>query len=74
MSKWEEVIYDEIKHYIENEINYIKRYDSDLIDDLVYLKNITDEDIRDMSDRIVNNDYLNEYLNEMIHQQLYEKR
>lgn len=70
MSKWEEVYLDEINYFIEYYIN--DEFEDDK--DKKILKEITDEDKRDVVDRLINDDEINQTINEAIRYYLFHRR
>lgn len=70
MSKWEEVYMEEIEWFIDNYIN--DEFEDD--EDKKILKEITDEDKRDVVDRLLNDDEINSAINEAIRYYLFHRR
>lgn len=70
MSKWEEVYLDEINYFIDDYIN--DEFEDD--EDKKVLKEITDEDKRDVVDRLINDDEINQTINEAIRYYLFHRR
>ena len=70
MSKWEEVYLDEINYFIDNYIND----DFENEEDKKVLKEITDEDKRDVVDRLLNDDTINQSINVAIKYYLFHRR
>ena len=74
-------IYDRIYEYINNEMNYIEKYDFDNCkNDYVYLKSLSDSDIKDIFNKVIKDGALEgeieNLIDERIHYYLYhnEKR
>lgn len=73
----ENVMFDIVENYIENEINYIKSkedctsLDKYEIADIYMLENMTIEDKNKLVNQILDDNELNEKLNETIHYYLY---
>ena len=70
MSKWEEVYMEEIKWFIDDYIN--DEFEDD--EDKKILKEITDEDKRDVVDKLLNDDEINQSINEAIRYYLFHRR
>ena len=70
MSKWEEVYMEEIEWFIDNYIN--DEFEDD--EDKNILKEITDEDKKDVVDRLLNDDEINNVMNEAIRYYLFHRR
>lgn len=74
-SNFEKAYFEEIKYYIENDIDYIERYGyEEEKKDLKFLKSLTDKDIEILVDKVLNDDELNEERNNTIHHYLYHYR
>ena len=56
--------------YIEEEISNNRATTSEL-DDLYYLKHLTDEEIQNIANRLLNDDELENKINELIHYYLF---
>lgn len=70
MSKWEEVYMEEIEWFIDNYIN--DEFEDD--EDKKILKEITDEDKKDIVDRLLNDNEINQSINEAIRYYLFHRR
>lgn len=72
-----ELMKERVEDYINNDIIYLKNeisvcgYHKNELDDLHYLENITDEEIEDIVNKILNDDELNNKVNELIHYYLF---
>lgn len=74
---------DMVKEYIENEKNYIKedilneqKYHYDirgLEEDIHMLENLTEEDIRNITQKINDDEELQDKINELIHYWIYHR-
>lgn len=76
---------DMVKEYIENEINYIqddiennKKYNNwrtikDLEEDIKYLKELSQEDIKEITQKVNDDEELQDKITELIHYWLYHK-
>lgn len=61
-----------IEEYINNELNYIKRYDYESgKKDIQFLEQLSNNDIKKIADNVSNSEALQEYINEEIHYYLY---
>ena len=80
--KYEDLVLYMIELYINNEIEFIeqemeiesfKGYDtSGEKKDLKYLESLTQDDLLNILDNVLNNTNFNDYTNEIIHEKLYE--
>lgn len=70
MSKFEEAYMEEIEWFIDNYIN--DEFEDDK--DKKILKEITDEDKRDIVDELLNDDEINNAINEAIRYYLFHRR
>lgn len=73
----ENYMFDRVNEYINNEINYIERdmitagFDRTLINDLHRLINLKEEDIKEIADKVINDEELTNKVNEIIHYYIY---
>lgn len=73
----ENYIFDRVNEYINNEINYIERdmitagFDRTLINDLHRLINLKEEEIKEIADKVINDEELTNKVNEIIHYYIY---
>ena len=70
---------DRVSDYINNEIDYIKSdmeisgYSKGLLQDLQYLENLTENDIKNITQKINDDEELQDKITELIHYWLYHK-
>ena len=70
----EDYIYEYVRKYINNEINYIQgSLDKQDIDDLYMLQHMTENKKMEIAEEIVRECELEDKINELIHYYLYEK-
>lgn len=70
-------IYERVCEYIEDEIDYIEKemslrgFGKDDLRDLLMLKDITEVDINEIVEKVVEDNAINDIINETIHYYLY---
>lgn len=73
----ENYMFDRVNEYINNEINSIERdmitagFDKTTINDLHRLINLKEEEIKEIADKVINDNELTKKVNEIIHYYIY---